>query len=147
MFDLIRELMEEVGTKLRRNELKAGGVALSIRENDLSWREYQIKFDSSTQLTRDLTEAASKLFVKKHVWKNDIRSVAVRAIYLSSKDSPEQLSLLCDNEKKEQLLVLENTVDRLRERYGDHAVVSGSYYRTAKLSSQRIGFRDHSEIY
>jgi len=147
VFDLIRELMEEVGMKLRKNELKAGGVALGIRENDLSCREYQMKFACPTQLTRDLAAAASELFRKKHVWRNDIRSVTVRAIYLSPKGSPEQIDMFTDAEKKAQLLILEHTIDSLRERYGDHAVASASYYRATKLSDQRIGFRDHSEIY
>ena len=131
VFDLIRELMEEVGTKLRKNGLKAGGVVVGVRENDLSCREYQMKFASPTQLTRDLSAAASELFRKKHAWRNDIRSVTVRAIYLSAKDAPEQIDMFTDSAKKAQLLILEHTIDELRERYGDHAVASGSYYRTA----------------
>lgn len=147
VFDLIIELMEEVGTKLRKNSLKAGGVAVGIRENDLSCREYQVKFSVPTQLTRDLTKSAMELFHKKHIWRNDIRSVTVRAIYLSSETAPEQLDMFTDTAKKSELLMLEHTIDDLRERYGDHCVSSGSYYCATKLSSQRIGFKDHSEIY
>lgn len=147
VFDLIIELMEEVGAKLRRNALKARGVVVGIRENDLSCREYQVKLDAPTQLTRELAREAMALFHRKHVWRNDIRSVTVRAIYLSAEDAPEQISMLTDTEKKAELLMLEHTIDALRERYGEHVVASGSYYCAEKLSAARIGFRDHSEIY
>ena len=147
VFELIMELMQEVGTKLRRNELKAGGVAVGVRENDLSWQEYQVKFASPTQLTRELAREAMLLFRRKHIWRSDIRSISVRAIYLSAEDAPEQIGLFTDAAKKAELLMLEHTIDELRERYGDHAVSSGAYYCAEKLTSQRIGFRDHSEIY
>lgn len=147
VFDLIIELMEEVGTKLRRNELKAGGIAVAIRENDMSWREYQVKFATPTQITRELSQAAMELFHRRHIWRNDIRSVTVRAIYLSAESAPEQLNMFTDMAKRSELLMLEHTIDDLRERYGDHAVSSGSYYCTNKLSSRRIGFKDHSEVY
>ncbi len=147
VFDLIIELMEEVGCKLRRNGLKAGGVVVGIRENDLTTREYQMKLDCPTQLTRELARAAMVLFHEKHVWRRDIRSVSVRAIYIASQSAPEQIRMLSDGEKRASLLMLEHTVDDLRERYGEHAVTSGSYYCAHKLSSQRIGFQNHSEIY
>ncbi len=147
VFDIIIELMEEVGTKLRKNGLKAGGIVVGIRENDLSCREYQMKFVTPTQLTRELSRAAMELFHRKHVWRTDIRSVTVRAIYLSAENSPEQVDMFTDTAKKSELLMLEHTIDALRERYGDHCVSSGSYYCARKLSSQRIGFGDHSEIY
>ncbi len=82
--------------------------------------------------------------------------MTVRAIYISSENAPEQLSFteelygtagVYTREKKSELLKLETTVDTLRERYGDHCVHSATYLRNNKLGSQRIGFRDHSEIY
>ena len=151
VFDMIIELSEEIGTKLRKNGLRSGGVAVSVRENDLTIHEYQMKFRESTQLTREIARGAMAVFRKKHVWRCDIRSVTVRAIYISSVDAPEQLSmfdeLFGDASKKEELLRLESAIDELRERYGDHCVASGSYLRNTKLGSQRIGFKDHSEIF
>ena len=151
VFDMIIEMTEEIGAKLRRNRLRAGGVSLSIRENDLSVREYQLKFDESTCLTRDIARAAMRLFRERHTWRRDIRSVTVRAIYLVPENAPEQLSLFSALDggavKKEALLRLESTVDKLRERYGEHSVTSAAYLRNTKLGRERIGFADHSEIY
>lgn len=147
VFDTIIELSQEIGAKLRKNRLKSCGVAVGIRENDLVSREYQMKFSSPTQLTRDIAKGAMKVFREKHVWRCPIRSVTVRAIYISSEDAPEQLGMFDENEYKQELLVLEKTVDRIRETYGEHSITSGSYLRNKKLNPKRIGFGDHSEIY
>jgi len=138
--DLIGELVEEIGAKLRREGMRCGGVAVGIRENDLSCREYQMKFKFSTQLTREIRRGAVEVFRQKHIWRNDIRSVTVRAIYLDSESSPEQVDMFRDTGKEGAVLALESTVDRLRERYGEHSVASGTYFAQTKLTSQRIGF-------
>lgn len=147
VFDTIIELSEEIGTKLRKNRLKSCGVAVGIRENDLSVREYQMKFAHPTQLTRDVARGAMKVFREKHIWRCPIRSVTVRAIYISAEDEPEQLTIFDEYAWHGELLRLEKTVDAIREQYGDHSITSGAYLRNKKLNSQRIGFRDHSEIY
>lgn len=147
VFDIIIELSEEIGMKLRKNHIACGGVALSIRDNDLTTREYQMKLPHSTQLSRDISRAAMKLFHQKHIWRCDIRSVAVRAIYITTETFPEQLDLFTDTARQAELLNLEHTIDHLRERYGEHAVYSGSYLCADKLSWQRIGFRDRTEVY
>ncbi len=147
VFDVIIELSEEIGFKLRKNRLKAHGVVLGIRENDLSTREYQMKFEYSTQLSKDLARGAMKIFREKHIWRCPIRSVTVRAIYISSENEPEQLTLFGESDTYDERLNLERTVDGIREQYGEHSITSGAYLRSQKLNSSRIGFADHSEIY
>ena len=144
--DLIGELVEEIGTKLRRSGLRCGGVAVGIRENDLSCREYQMKFKFSTQLTREIRRGAIEVFRQKHIWRNDIRSVTVRAIYIDSEASPEQVDMFRDTGRESSILALETTVDSLRERYGEHSVASGTYFAQTKLTSQRIGFSAEIEM-
>jgi len=144
--DLIGELVEEIGTKLRREGLRCGGVAVGIRENDLSVREYQMKFKFSTQLTREIRRGAIEVFRKKHVWRNDIRSVSVRAIYLDNAGSPEQVDMFRDTRWEGNILALESAVDSLRQRYGEYAIASGSHFAQTKLVSQRIGFSAELEM-
>lgn len=147
VFDVIIELTEEIAAKLRKNRLKCGGVVVGIRDADLSCREYQEKFEHPTQLARDIRLAAAAVFRKKHIWHGNIRSVTVRAIYLCDENTPEQVDMFADVGREKCLLSLETAVDRLRERYGEHAVSSASYLCATKLGSQRIGFRDNSQIY
>lgn len=142
VLETILELTQEVGAKLRKNDLKCGGVAVAIRENDLSWREYQEKFTRSTQLTREIAACAMRLFRRRHVWRNNIRSVSVRAIYVSAAPASEQLDLFFDAEAEEKLLRLERAVDEIRERFGEHAVVCAACCRGGKFNPQRIGFAE-----
>ena len=94
----------------------------------------------NTQLTRELIRGAEEVFRKKHVWRRDIRSVSVRAIYITPENAPEQLDLVADPTREAEHLALEKTVDGLRERYGTHAINSGSYYCAGKLSAMEFGF-------
>ena len=142
VFDTIIELSQEVGTKLRKNGLRASGVCVAIRDNDLAWREYQERFRRPTQLTREIAAAAMRLFHRKHFWRRDIRSVTVRAICLSTVGAPEQLDLFTDRAREEKLLRLETAVDGIRERFGEHALASGSWWCTDKFNSRRIGFAE-----
>lgn len=144
--DLICELVEEIGTKLRRGGLRCGGVAVGIRENDLSVREYQMKFKFSTQLTREIRRGAIEIFHKKHVWRNDVRSVSVRAIYIDNAAAPEQVDMFRDTGWEGNILALESAVDSLRERYGEYAVASGTHFAQTKLTAQRIGFSAELEM-
>ncbi len=142
VFDTIIELSQEVGAKLRRNGLRAGGVCVAIRDNDLVWREYQEKLPRPTQLTREIASAAMRLFHRRHVWRRDIRSVTVRAICLSAVRAPEQLDLFTDLAREEKLLRLECAVDGIRERFGEHALASGSRWCADKFNGRRIGFAE-----
>lgn len=138
---VIRELSEEIGQKLRMNHLKAAGVAVQIRENDMTVREYQCKLRYSTQLAREIANEAIGVFRKKHVWNRPIRSVTVRSIYIRSETADEQLDMLYDYTGERRLLKLEKTMDSIRDRYGTHAITNGStLYMEEKLSSKRIGF-------
>ena len=142
VFDTIIELSQEVGTKLRKNGLRCAGVCVAIRDNDLVWREYQEKLPRPTQLTREIASSAMRLFHRRHLWRRDIRSVTVRAICLSPVGAPEQLDLFTDRAREEKLLRLECAVDGIRERFGEHALASGSWWCTDKFNSRRIGFAE-----
>lgn len=138
---VIRELSEEIGQKLRMNHLKASGVAVQIRENDMTVREYQCKMRYSTQLSREIAAESVAVFRKKHIWHHPIRSVSVRAIYISPETACEQLDMLYDYAGERRLLELEKTMDSIRKRYGTRSITNGSaLYMDEKLSAKRIGF-------
>ena len=137
---VLEELAEEVGAKLRASRLSAGGVAVQVRENDMTVREYQCQLPHRTQLAREIACEAAGLFLRKHTWRVPLRSVTVRAIALDSENTPDQLDLFTDHRKRDRLLALESTMDGIRERYGAHAVTCGSYLASGKLSTRRIGY-------
>jgi len=137
---VLEELSEEVARRLRENRLSAGGVSVQVRENDMVVREYQCQLPQSTQLSRELAREAAVLFCRKHIWRRPIRSVTLRAIGIQGENVLEQLSMFTNLQKRERLLELEDTKDRIRQRYGAHAVVNCSYLSVSNLSTARIGY-------
>jgi len=103
-------------------------------------REYQCQLPHRTQLAREIAGEAAELFRRKHTWRLPLRSVTVRAIGIDSENAPDQLDLFTDHRKRDKLLSLESAMDDIRERFGTHAVTSGSYLAAGKLSTRRIGY-------
>lgn len=116
------ELSQEVGWKLRRNKLAATRVRISVRDNTLSHREYQGKLEFPTQSYTEIATAGYDLFCKRHSWSNDIRSLTISAIDLIPADTPIQLDLWTDFTKHNKRLILEQTVEDIRKRFGLQAI-------------------------
>ena len=87
------ELVQEIGTKLRTHKKKAGGIAISIRNNELYTKEWQCRISIPTQSPTYLAKTAFALFAKNYQWEHPIRSVTVRAINLFEEDCPIQYDL------------------------------------------------------
>lgn len=99
MKDVIIELSQIIGEKLRREELAACAVAVSVRTCELKVKEYQGTLARPTQLTRDIIERAYEIFREKHRWEKPLRSIYVRAINLIPEEAANaQLSLLMASE-------------------------------------------------
>jgi len=122
VFKVILELAQDVGHRLRVHELAATGVQLFIRANDLCGEQYQCKLPLKTQLPCEIASAGYQLFRKKYHWNQKVRAVCIRAIDLVSSNSPDQLSLFVDNEKRERRERLEDAVEEIRRRFGKHAL-------------------------
>ena len=74
------------------------------------------------------------LFSAHYDWHAPVRSVTVGTQDLVESDSPVQLSLFSDEEKRERLERAERAVDGIRGRFGYHAIG-----RAIFLKDDRIG--------
>lgn len=122
VFNVMLELSQDVGHRLRVHGLTARGVQLWIRTNDLSGMQCQCKLPFRTQLPSELTAAGFKLFQERYHWTQNVRAVCIRAIDLVPKNEEEQLSIFIDNEKRDRRERLEDTIENLRSRFGKCAV-------------------------
>ena len=77
---VLLELSQEIGKKLRDTKLAAGGVRICVRDNTLHHREYQTRLPFPTQSFLELTEAGIQLFHRRYIWNNHIRSLTISAI-------------------------------------------------------------------
>lgn len=125
----IAMLADSVATRLRHHGLYAGGVQVTIRDPEFRDRSRQRQLAAPTHLIRDLTEAAMDL--TEQLWKPPapIRALTVTAIHLvSEEDAYEQVDLFTASAapKQEKQEKLESAMDRIRQKYGNRAIIFGA---------------------
>ena len=135
--NVMLELVQEIGTKLRAHKKKAGGVAIYIRNSELDTRQWQCKFEMPTRSATHLAKAAFDLFQKSYSWTYSIRSVTVRAIYLMDEDIPFQMGLFTDVTAIEKRERLDVAIEEIRKRFGKHAIRNAVLCQDLKLPPDR----------
>lgn len=133
VYRVMLELSQDIGHRLRVNEMKAKGVQLYVRTNDLFFEEYQAKFEAPTRSPKEIADAARVLFHERYRWFRPVRAVTVRAIGLIPQQVPEQMNLFLDQKKKDKLDKIETAVEEIRQRYGKHSVMNASLLGDIKM--------------
>ncbi len=126
VYRVFLRLSEEVGRELRREELQAHSIAVHIRDNRLQVKEFMTGLPEPLQSSKTLADEGIKLLRKNYGFEYPLRSVGIRAINLKDYSPKLQLSLFEDNMKIIKRDMLEQSVDRVRERFGDSSVVRAS---------------------
>ncbi len=119
---VIYALAELVGTRLRKYGLIANGVSLHIRYaetlNGIS-KHKTLEFPTSN--ATDLAKSALDMLGEIHTFPTPLRAITIGAIRLEDRAS-KQLSLIDDGEREERL---EDSVDKIRGKYGYNAITRG----------------------
>lgn len=142
VWKVILELSQDIGHKLIVHQLKAKGVQLSVRDNNLITRQFQGKLPISTQNPMEIGKGARRLFKENYRWSTDIRSITVRAIDLKSKFEEEQLDLFMDIEKIKKEERLFEAIEEVRRRFGKHSIHQAVLLGDIKLPT----YRDHNLV-
>ena len=122
VWKVMLELSQDIGHRLRLHKLKAYGVQISLRSNDLGYRQFQGPLSLSTQSPMLIAKKARALFHENYRWLNPVRAVTVRAINLIPQESPEQIDLFTDMRRKEKEEKLGDCIEEIRRRFGKRAV-------------------------
>ena len=130
------ELVQDIGTKLRSHKKKAGGIAISIRNNELFTKEWQCRLSMPTHSPTHLAKTAFELFVKNYDWKRPIRSVTVRAISLEGEDVPIQIDIFNDVSMIEKRERLDFAIETIRSRFGKNSIKNAVLCTDIKLSGK-----------
>lgn len=126
VWSIMLMLSEKVAEELRRYNLKASGVGLHLRNNELKVNELQTPLRHPCMLAMDLAKAGMDLFRKNYQFLRPLRSLGIRAINLiPASDNSEQLLLFQDNKSHIRLETIERKMDELRGRFGDDAIRRG----------------------
>lgn len=113
--EILLALSEHVSYRLRKHDMLANVINVGLRTNEFKDFSHQSKLDLPTASTKQIYSKSKELL--KSMYKGEaIRLVALRADKLINKDEG-QISLfnIADKEKQEKL---DNTLDKLRQKYG-----------------------------
>lgn len=114
---IFEELAIEVSKKLIEEDLKAGGVRITIRDKNLSYVSFQKVFSETSISALRLNDKAMELFKERYDFKEAIRSLTISAINLTRNTKTEQLSLFAPKKviKDDRL---EKVFNEIREKFG-----------------------------
>jgi len=121
-------LAEQVGYRLRHKGLCASTVRIKIRFSDFSTFTRQVTLSQPTDQDSLICDSALDLF--QRIWQKG-QPVRLLGVGVSGLDEcVHQLSLWDNSQEKERKLL--TALDRLRERYGEDAVLRGHSLRKKK---------------
>ncbi|NTU88687.1 MAG: DNA polymerase IV, partial [Actinobacteria bacterium] len=121
---LIYILSESVAQRLRECDCRAHTIGINVRHADLGGYVCQKKLEKPTHITLELANHAFALLASHEPLDggHPIRSLAVRASELVHVDTPMQLDLFGDEERRYRHECLDKTIDDLRRRFGNNIV-------------------------
>ena len=115
-------LADSVARRLREQGFKGRTVCISIRDNQLYSFTRQHTLGAYTKITSEIAAAGIELFKRHYHWQNPIRSVGISVTDLTSDTVPMQTDLFCDERSRVKKEHLDDTVDRLKDRFGSYTV-------------------------
>lgn len=137
-------LSDSVSARLRKSALLAGMISVEIKYSTFQTVSHQLTLSVPSNTSQMIYETACKLF--DELWNGSpIRLLGIRSSRLSGLTEPAQLSLFDlpgelpsfpsesakkhshPSPSKEKLASLDQTLDKIRQKYGDSAVVRGSF--------------------
>ena len=141
VWKVMLELSQDIGHRLRIHKLKASGVQISIRSNDLGFRQYQAPRTLATQSPSVIAHKAIQIFRDNYRWIMPVRAVTVRAINLRPKNEPEQIDLFTDMRQLERLDRLDDCIEDIRRRFGKRAV-----FQACLLGDLKMPFDNRDKV-
>lgn len=137
---VIKEMTEDVASRLRRHGVAASGIALGISyTRDIEDRgfHHQVLLPRSTNSTAELSAHFVRLF-QKHWMEQPVRQIHV----VCSKLQPaghEQIDLFTPPELDEQRHIIDETIDEIRDRFGKDAIFRAYSLMKGGTYLQRAG--------
>lgn len=118
---IFEELAIEVSKKLIEEDLKAGGVRITIRDKNLDYVSFQKVFTETSISALRLNDKAMELLKERYDFKEAIRSLTISAINLTMNTKTEQLSLFAPKKiiKDDRL---EKVFNEIREKFGSDKI-------------------------
>lgn len=121
--DMLLKYSEELCRKMRKKEYYAKTVTIFFKNTKFKTYSYQAKLNNQTNSTKDIYNAAIKLFELNYD-EEPIRLIGLRVANLVEKKE-EQLNLF-DNKNTTAESQMQNTIDKINEKFGKTVVIAAS---------------------
>ena len=118
-------LSESVAHMLRKRGLRGRTIKLKLRYSDFETLTRQVTIGSPTDLGQVIFDHAARLLEKNWDTRRKVRLIGVGVSRLGGEARQLALFESADDGRIEKLRRLSDSVDRIREKYGDHAIRRG----------------------
>ncbi len=122
----VTSLSDTVAGRLRKYQMKAGGVKVDIKDPFFKTISRQKQLHLPTNLAEEIRKASLEII--RASWKSGspIRLLTITAINLCDETADEQLSLFSlSTEEREKSESIERTMDNIRKKYGSASIAFG----------------------
>ena len=119
---ILLSLAETVCTRLRADSVIANVVAISIVDFAFHHSSHQLTLFAPTNITNEIHKAACQLLDELWDGRTPIRNLGIHTSKIVPATSVRQLNLF-DTNNYEHLLAMDNTIDKIRDRYGRDSVM------------------------
>ena len=116
VFAAFLEFSEDISKKLKKENLLAKTVVISILTNQFEGKEYRTTLENPTDISLTIAKKAMELFIKNNCLSVPLRAVGVRVINLVENTVVKQLSLFEEVNNIDS--VIENNILKIRNKYG-----------------------------
>jgi DNA polymerase-4 len=125
---ILLSMSEELGSRLRKKELAGSTVRIKLRWPDFNTITRQVKLNQPTNQDQEIFSHARDLF--QSAWKEGkaVRLLGIGVADLGSQ--VRQLSLFDHTWEADKRLL--NAIDRIRKKYGRHALRRASSLKNSK---------------
>ncbi|MGO1580150.1 MAG: DNA polymerase Y family protein [Peptoniphilaceae bacterium] len=137
VYRVFRELSFGVSKALRSYGYLAGGIQISVKNNNLLSKQYQRQISYSSLSSTILAEEAYDLFLEKYSWESTIRALTIRAINLIGEKNGSQLSFYEDYSKLIKREKVDDAFFKVRERFGDYSISYAGLMGDIKIPKER----------
>ncbi len=123
----IEYLSEELGAKLRNSGMKCGTVCLTIKDESFHAIQRRRRQSPISDISREIADTAYSILLDEWEEGRAVRMLTVSVSNLT-KEAAVQLDMFDTKEEKqrEKILKRENAVDKIRQKYGGEAIISGA---------------------
>ena len=124
---LLLSLCETVGARLRADGVKISVIAVHITTYDFCHANRQMQLAAATDVTEELYENACRIFRLLWDGKTPIRQIGVHTAKVQT-DAGRQYNLF-EGQRFDRLETLNRTVDSIRQKFGEDAVLRAGFLR------------------